>query len=169
MIRNLGRDCRIALRVAAHGCLCLQAGAPSIQFLVCLRIEWGIYFQDEKREPFAVLYSTISPSCLPFMPSKIYAFFSSRCICPIKCKQKGDRERPDAWREHVEPSDRNPFVNVRNAQICQHGMATGIFPTAAVRKLFNIQVPNRYHGTCSFGVADFSAPTWFLLGVETVL
>ena len=45
-------------------------------------------FQDEKREPFAVLYSTISPSFLPFMQSKIYAFSSSDVSAPLSANKR---------------------------------------------------------------------------------
>ena len=41
-----------------------------------------------KRGPFAVLYDTISPSCLLFMLSKIYAFSFSAVSAPLSANKR---------------------------------------------------------------------------------
>ena len=113
-------------------------GSASIQFLLCLCIEWGIF--KMKRE--SLLQCCTLPlahpaflSCRPrFMPSSpqdvsVPLSANKRVIASALMHGVNMLSRRTAAR--------SPFVKVRETQICQHGMATGIFPTAAVRKLLS--------------------------------
>ena len=119
-----------------------------------------------KRGPFAVLYDTISPSCLLFMLSKIYAFSFSAVSAPLSANKRatalihGVNMLSRRTADRLSKCGKRKFADMRWQQ--------AYFPQF-LRESCSTSKINAYHGTCLVGVADSSAPTWFLLGVETVL